>query len=96
MINTSIIQQEVCYDKASLVELKDLVKLFLNVTSSVNANDDVEVKLNMKVSGEKSIDLKLSGLSIDLKLRPLLKLSKIANIDPSTSAPTPKYPPIVV
>lgn len=33
---------------------------------------------------------------IDLKLKPLLKLSKIVNIDPETQAPVSKYPPVVV
>ena len=96
MINTSRIQEEVQYEKGSLVELPDLVKLFHNVTESVNPVNDVVVKLNMKPSGEKSIDVKLEGLYIDLKLRPLLKLSKIVNIDPSTQPPPSKYAPLLV
>lgn len=50
----------------------------------------------MKPNGDKIIDIKLEGLFIYLKLKPLLKLSRLANINPESEAPKPKYPPVII
>jgi hypothetical protein len=66
------------------------------MTESVNPINDITVNLIMRPNGDKIIDIRLEGLFIYLKLKPLLKLSRLANINPESEAPKPKYPPAVI
>ena len=64
--------------------MKDLVNLLCGMSASVNPVNDVSVDLIMKSNGDKIIDIRLEGLFINLQLQKLLRLSRLANINPDS------------
>ena len=87
MINTSSEAVEVAYERTDLIEINSLVNILSNLNASKNEKNDLVVNVFMRNNGDKTIQVQLEGLFIDLKLRPLLKLSKIAILLPDTQPP---------
>jgi hypothetical protein len=76
--------------------LKDLVRLFYvngpEQKSKQDKKHDLIVVYEQTKTGESTTEITLDSLAVSLRLRPLLKLSKLASLDDSTKAPIPKMP----